>query len=408
MKARYTYRVYPNRLQQAQLAQVFGCARVVYNDALAMVKATPGGEKWPSNAELQKLVITQAKKTEAREWLSAVSVVPLQQSVQDLGIAFKNWFAALKGQGRAKFPRFKKRSSVQSARFTQRGFSLSNGKLVLAKMGDFKVQWSRELPAEPSSVSIIRNKAGQYHASFVVELQPKSVEPLRASIGLDLGIKTFAFPSVGEPIEAPDYSQLDKKVRRLQKRLAKQQKGSNRREATRLKIAKLQLKIRNIRKNFLHTYSTKLIRENQAVSLEDLAVSNMVKNRKLSRAISQQGWAEFRTMLESKAAQYVNRAVNIISRWEPTSQTCSDCGFRWGKLDLSIRSVLCISCGAEHDRDQNAAKNVDIAGAGLAHGSKWTRRARKTTSVAMPVETSSRKVEQQLSGVCLALESLDF
>ena len=397
MKARYTYRIYPHQLQQNKLAQVFGCVRVVYNDALALVKATPEGEKWPSNAELQKVVITQAKRLEARAWLSDVSVVPLQQSVQDLGVAFKNWFAALKGKGVAKFPRFKKRTNAQSARFTQRGFSLSNGKLVLAKMGRFKVQWSRKLPSEPSSVTVIKNTAGQYFASFVVEIQQKSVGPIRSSIGVDLGIKTFAFPSVGEPIKAPNYSQLDRKVRRLQKRMARQQKGSNRRKATRLKIAKLQLKIRNIRKNFLHTESSKLIRENQTVSLEDLAVSNMLKNRKLSRAISQQGWAEFRAMLESKAAQYINRTVNIVSRWEPTSQTCSECGFRWGKLDLSVRSVLCISCGAEHDRDGNAAKNINKVGAGLAHDSKRTQRARKTTSVAMPVEAFSHKVEQQLS-----------
>ena len=396
MKARYTYRIYPNRLQQDKLAQVFGCVRVVYNDALAVVKATPKSEKWPSNGELQKLVITQAKLTEAREWLSSVSVVPLQQSVQDLGVAFKNWFAGLKGEGRAKFPKFKKRSNTQSARFTQRGFSLSNAKLVLAKMGEFKVQWSRQLPSEPSSVTIIKNTAGQYHASFVVEVGQKSVEPIRPAIGVDLGIKVFAFPSFGEPIKAPDYTELDKKVRHLQKRLAKQQKGSSRRELTRLKIAKLQLKIRNIRKNFLHTQSTKLIRENQAVSLEDLAVSNMVKNRKLSLAISQQGWAEFREMLQRKAAQYVNRVVNIISRWEPTSQVCSCCGFKWGKVDLSVRSILCISCGVEHDRDHNAAKNIEKVGAGLAHDSKRTRRARKTSLLAMPVETSSREVVQQL------------
>ena len=268
---------------------------------------------------------------------------------------------------------------------------------MLAKMGRFKVQWSRKLPSKPSSVTVIKNTAGQYFASFVVEIEQKSVEPIRSSIGVDLGIKTFAFPSVGEPIKAPDYRQLDRKIRRLQKRMARQQKGSSRREATRLKIAKLQLKIRNVRKNFLHTESTKLIRENQTVSLEDLAVSNMVKNRKLSRAISQQGWAEFRTLLESKTAQYVDRAVNIISRWEPTSQTCSTCGFRWGKLDLSVRSVRCISCGVEHDRDQNAAKNIDKVGAGLAHDSKRTQRARKSSLLAMPVEASSHKVEQQLS-----------
>ncbi|MEO0704136.1 MAG: RNA-guided endonuclease TnpB family protein [Cyanobacteria bacterium J06649_5] len=393
MKARYTYRIYPNCLQQANLAQVFGCVRVVYNDALALIKATPEGEKWSSNADLQKLVITQAKHTHARAWLSSVSVVPLQQSVQDLGVAFNHWFSALKGQGKARFPWFKKRSHTQSARFTKRGFSLSDGKLVLAKMGAFKVKWSRQLPSSPSSVTILKNTAGQYHASFVVEVKQKSVELLRSCIGLDLGIKTFAFPSVGEPIKAPDYRRLDRKIRRFQKRMARQQKGPNRREATRLKIAKLQLKIRNIRKNFLHTQSSKLVRENQTVSLEDLAVSNMMKNRKLSRAIAQQGWAEFRSMLESKAAQYVNRTVSIISRWRPTSQTCSDCGFRWGKLDLSVRSVLCISCGAEHDRDQNAARNIDNVGAGLAHDEKRMWRAHKTSLLAMPVEASSHKAE---------------
>lgn len=397
MKARYTYRLYPNRLQQDKLSQVFGCTRVVYNDALAIIKQTPDGEKWPSNAELQKLVITQAKRTSAREWLADVSAVPLQQSVQDLGVAFKNWFAGLKGNGRAKFPRFKSRHNEQSARFTKAAFSLKGNKLFLAKMGLFKVQRSRELPSVPSSVTVIKNAAGQYHASFVVDIEPKSVEPVRESIGLDLGIKTFAFPSEGEPIIAPDYSKLDRKIRRLQKRMAKQKKGSNRRERTRLRIAKLHLKLRNTRKNFLHTQSTRLIRENQTISLEDLNVSGMAKNRCLSRAISMQGWREFRTMLESKSAQYVNRTVNIISRWEPTSQVCSDCGFKWGKLDLSVRSVLCVSCGAEHDRDQNAAKNIDNVGAGLVHDSKRTGRAHKTTSVAMPVETSSHKVAQQLS-----------
>lgn len=369
----------------------------MYNDALAVVKSTPDGEKWPSNSELQKLVITQAKKTKVREWLAQVSNIPLQQSVADLGVAFKNWFAALKGNGKARFPRFKKRSSSQSARFRKGGFSLKGNKLFLAKMGGFKVCWSRELPMSPSSVTIVKNTVGQYHASFVVEIEQKSVEPIGESIGIDLGIKTFAFPSVGGPLIAPSYSQLDRKIRRASRRMARQQKGSKRREATRLRIAKLHLRVRNTRKDFLHKLSTQLIRENQAVSLEDLNVSGMVKNRKLARAISQQGWREFRTMLESKAAQYIDRTVNVISRWEPTSQVCSNCGFKWGKLDLSVRSILCISCGVQHDRDENAAKNIEKVGAGYVRDSKRTRRARKTTTVPMPVETSSHEVVHQLS-----------
>lgn len=390
MKARYQYRLYPTRQQSAQLARLFGCCRVVWNDALALVRSVPAGEQWPLNSELQKLCITQAKRTVERAWLAEVSNIPLQQSVADLGLAFKNWFAALKGKGRAQFPRFKSRHGKQSARFRRGGFSLKGNKLFLAKLGLFKVRWSRPLPSEPSSVTVLKNKAGQYHVSFVVDVEQKSVEPVRESIGLDLGIKTFAFPSVGMPIEAPDYSRLDRRIRRLQKRLARQQKGSNRRAITKQKIAKLHLKIRNIRKDFLHKQSTKLIRENQSVSLEDLNVSGMVRNRRLARAISQQGWREFRTMLESKTAQYVSRAVSIISRWEPTSQTCSECGFRWGKLDLSVRSVKCVSCGAQHHRDQNAAKNIERSGRRMSED-KGASRAHKTTiAVAMPDEALSQ------------------
>ena len=209
-------------------------------------------------------------------------------------------------------------------------------------------------------------------ASFVVEVEQKQVEPLRPSIGIDLGIKTFAFPSVGKPITGPDYKKLNRKIARFNRKLARQQKGSNRWQRTKLHLARLHLKVKNIRNDFLHKTSTTLVRENQVICLEDLNVKGMVKNRRLARAISAQGWGMFRTMCEAKAIQYKARRVSVISRWEPTSQICSDCGFRWGKIDLSIRSILCISCGAEHDRDENAAKNIDNVGAGLAHDVKRT------------------------------------
>lgn len=393
MKVRYQYRIYPNPLQARMLARTFGCVRVVYNDALALVKSVPEGEKWPKNSELQKLVITQAKKTPERSWLSEVSSISLQQSVADLGVAFKNWFASLKGKGKSRFPRFKKLSNTQSARFTRSGFSLKGNKLFLAKMGNFKVKWSRPLPSEPSSVTIIKNTANQYYASFVVEVEPKVVEPIRQSIGIDLGIKTFGFLSNGERIVSPNYDKIYKKIKRFQRQFSKQLKGSNRRELTRLKIAKLNLKVSNIRKDFLHKESTKLIRENQTVSLEDLNVKGMLKNRKLSRVIAQQGWSIFRTMLQSKVVQYVNRVVNIINRWEPTSQVCSSCGYRWGKIDLSVRAITCMNCGTVHDRDENASKNIDQVGVGQTHDVKWTRSGHKTTQVANHDETSNRKVE---------------
>ena len=381
MKARYQYRVYPTSKQQQSLAQLFGCVRVVFNDALAICKQS---ETLPSNGDLQKLVITQAKKTAERGWLSEVSNIPLQQSVADLGVAYKNFFDSLGGRRKGKMvgrPRFKKKVGRQSARFRIGGFSLKGESVYLAKIGNLQPIWSRELPSEPSSVTVIKDASNRYFLSFVVEVEPVEVDAKNQSIGIDLGIKTFAAMSNGEMIQSPNYSRLDKKLRRKQKKFARQTVGSNRREKTRLQAAKLHTKISDTRKDFLQKLSTRVVRENQVITLEDLNVSGMVKNRRLSRAISIQGWREFRTLCEAKAEKY-GRTFNIISRWEPTSQVCSSCGFRWGKLDLKVRTVLCLSCGTEHDRDLNAAKNINKVGIGHGHDSKWTRIDRKTTSVA--------------------------
>ena len=174
-------------------------------------------------------------------------------------------------------------------------------------------------------------------------------------------------------------------MRKLQRKLARQVNGSNRRNKTRIQIAKLHNQIVDTRKDFLHKLSTKVVSENQAIVLEDLNVSGMVKNRKLSRVISQQGWREFRVLVESKSEKYGRKFV-VISRWEPTSQVCSDCGYKWGKIDLSIRSVLCLNCGTEHDRDENASVNIEMVGMGHRHDLKCTQRDCKTTSVARPIE----------------------
>jgi putative transposase len=423
MKARYQYRFYPTDQQQQSLAQLFGCVRVVWNDALAICKQS---EKLPSNNDLQKLVITQAKKTSERAWLSEVSNIPLQQSVADLGVACKNFFDSLKGKRKGKKvgrPKFKKKTNQQSARFRIGGFSIKGGAVYLTKIGNVKPIWSRDLPASPTSVTVIKDCANRYFLSFVVEIEPVNVDAARfrgqkpkaalrghmtpqtcrpesclaknQSIGIDLGIKTFAVMSNGEKAESPDYSVLDKKIRKLQKKLARQNKDSRRRNRTRIRIAKLHNQIADTRKDFLHKLSTKIVSENQAIVLEDLNVSGMVKNRKLSRAISQQGWREFRTLCEGKSEK-LNRDFHVISRWEPTSQVCSECGYKWGKLDLKIRSVQCLNCGTEHDRDENAAKNINKActepsrsvGIGHCHDSKRTQRQSKTTSVASVSEVS--------------------
>lgn len=368
MKGRYQYRFYPTTEQKISLAKLFGCVRVVWNDALRICKQS---ENKPKYADLQRIVLAQAKKTEERAWLGEVSSIALQQSVSDLDTAFKNFFDSCKGKRKGKkvgYPKFKKKTNTQSARLTRNGFILRGNEVYLAKIGDVFPVWSRKLPSIPSSVTVIKDCTNRYFLSFVVETSPINIGAKNQSIGIDLGIKTFAVMSNGETAHSPDYKVLDRKIRRLQRKFARQPIGK-RKDKTRLKIAKLYNRIADTRKDFLHKLSTKLVRENQAINLEDLNVAGMMKNRKLSRAISQQGWGEFRTLCEGKAEKY-DRQFNVISRWEPTSQTCSDCGFRWGKIEFSVRSIECRICGSKHDRDLNAAKNIEKVGMGHRHDSK--------------------------------------
>ncbi len=391
MKCRYQYRVYPTSGQQISLAKLFGCCRVVWNDALALCKES---DSLPKNGDLQKACITQAKKTVERQWLSEVSNIPLQQSIADLGVAFKNFFDSLKGKRKgAKVmpPRFKRKDNRQSARFRKGGFSLKGDKVYLAKIGNLKVRWSRPLPSEPSSVTVIKDRAGRYLLSFVVEVQPVHIRAENQSVGVDLGIKTFAVLSSGQRVESPGYDRIGRKIRREQRKLNRRFKGSKRRERTRLRIAKLKAKQRDIRKDFLHKLSTWLIRNHSVVAIEDLNVSGMVRNRKLARAIAQQGWRDLRTMCEAKAAMILEREVSVISRWEPTSQKCADCGYRWGKLDLSVRELVCLGCGKTQDRDGNASRNIETSGLELARDSKRTRSGHKTSSGAIRAEASTRR-----------------
>ncbi|NEO99826.1 MAG: IS200/IS605 family element transposase accessory protein TnpB [Symploca sp. SIO2E9] len=366
MKARYRYRIYPTVGQQMALARLFGCVRVIWNDALAFcINQYKNGEKKPKNAELQKQFITQAKRTTQREWLSKVSCVPLQQALNDLEQAYQNFFKSCKGQRKGKHvlpPKFKKRHAKQSARFTQRGFTLRSDCLKIAKIGKLKIAWSRPLPCVPSSVTLIKDAAGRYFVSFVVEIASEVLPKNENSVGIDLGIATFATLDNGQKYYAP--KPLKKRInrlRRLSKNLSGKTRGSKRYERAKKRKAKLHAKLKDTRTDFLHKLSTQIIRENQTIVLEDLNVAGMVKNRKLSRAISDLGWRQFRTYLEGKAEKY-SREFRVISRWEPTSQTCSCCGFRGGKLDLCVRNWTCLNCGTTHDRDVNAARNILVAG----------------------------------------------
>jgi putative transposase len=331
-----------------------------------------------------------------------VSAVPLQQSIRDLGVAYENYFDSKGGKRKGPkigLPQFKKKCHKQSARFTVSGFSLKERKVYLAKIGQLEVIWSRPLPSAPSSATIIKDPSGRYFLSFVVEIQPE-IEPAKnESIGIDLGLKTFAAFSSGEKIDSPDYSKLDRKLRRAQRRLSRRFKQSQRREAARLAVAKLHARQRDLRKDFLHKLSTKVIIENQVIALEDLNIKGMIKNRRLSRSIGHAGWSEFKSMCSNKAMKF-GRDLVIIDRWEPTSQVCSVCKFKWGKLDLSARTVSCIQCGVQSCRDINAAKNIESIGIGQIHDVKWAGRECKTPSGAVLAEPSTQLEVDRSSVAC--------
>jgi putative transposase len=372
MKVRYQYRIYPTIGQQQSLAQLFGCVRVVFNDALAFSKQSG---KYPG-VNLLSARLTQAKKTDERVWLNDVSSVPLQQALQDLNAAYRNLFKSIKGKrkgAKVNPPRFKRKTNQQSARFTKAAFKLKDSKIYLAKIGELKTKWSRPLPSEPSSVTVIKDCAGRYFVSFVVEIQPINVEPKNQGVGVDLGLETLATLSTGEKVKAPNTDALARKIRKGKRKWARSVKGSRGRERLRIAIARTEAKQSDIRKDFNQKLATRLVRENSVVMLEDLNVSGMVKNRCLARAISRAGWRQLRTLCEAKASMIHEREVRIISRWEPTSQICSCCGERWGKLDLSIRSVVCLNCGTEHDRDVNASINILAAGQADLNGQTLSR-----------------------------------
>jgi putative transposase len=315
VKQRYRYRLYPHPHQQVALAKSFGCARVVWNDALAKSRELYAAGEKTSYPVLAKLCITQAKQTPERSWLSDPSNVVLQQSVRDLDQAFRNWWASLSGKRKGpkvRAPRFKKRRGAQAIRFMSHVFRAGERTLTLGKIGAVPIEWSRDLPSDPSSVTVIREASGRYFASFVLEVEPTPLPANAKALGIDLGLASLAVTSDGEMIAPPKFLRSAlKRLRRLQRHLKHKQKGSNRLAAARRKVAALHTSIADKRLDFLHQLSTRIIRENQTVVLEDLNVSGMLKNKQLARSIADAGWRQFRTLLEAKAVQYDRQAEPI-------------------------------------------------------------------------------------------------
>jgi putative transposase len=361
VKRAYKYRFYPSPEQASLLNRTFGSVRYIYNRALAeRSRAWTQEHKRVTFAETCRM-LTAWKNDPGAAWLYEVSNVALQQGLQHLQQAYVNFWAK-----RAKCPTFKsKRKSRASATFTTSGFRHRDGQVTLAKMSaPLDIRWSRPLPegAEPSTVTVSRDAAGRWHISILVDCPVGPLPAATTAVGVDAGITSLVTLSTGEKVTNPGHERRDRaRLALAQRRMAKKQKRSANRARARVKVARVHARITDRRRDHLHKLSTRIIRENQTVIIEDLPVRNMVRNHCLARAISDASWAELRRQLEYKADWY-GRTVIGVDRFYPSSKTCSACGVITAKMPLNIREWVCASCGTLHDRDVNAAKVIRAEG----------------------------------------------
>ncbi|WP_445517390.1 RNA-guided endonuclease InsQ/TnpB family protein [Streptomyces sp. NEAU-174] len=360
VKRAFRYRFYPTDEQAAELSRTFGCVRLVYNKALEERTRAWYGERRRISYVQSSAALTEWKKTEELAFLSEVSSVPLQQALRHLQAAFGSFFAK-----RAKYPRYKSRKkSRASAEYTRSAFTWRDGRLTLAKMAEpLGIRWSRPLPegVEPTTVTVSRDSAGRWFVSMLVEDTIVPAPASSAAVGLDAGITSLVTLSTGEKIVNPRHERRDRaRLAKAQRELSRKAKGSANREKARRKVARVHARITDRRRDFLHKLSTRLVRENQTVVIEDLTVRNLLKNGRLARAISDAAWTDLRMMLEYKCAWY-GRELVMVDRWFPSSKLCGVCGMVREKLPLNVREWTC-DCGAVHDRDVNAARNILAAG----------------------------------------------
>jgi putative transposase len=360
VKRALKFRFYPTDEQATQLSRTFGCVRLVYNKALEeRTRAWYDEQRRISYVE-SSVALTEWKKTEEFAFLNEVSSVPLQQALRHLQAAFANFFAK-----RAKYPRFKSRKKAHaSAEYTRSAFAWRDGKLTLAKMTKpLDIRWSRPLPkgSAPSTVTVSRDAAGRWFVSLLCEDTIKPAPATDAAVGLDLGINSLVTLSTGEKIANPRHERRDReRLARVQRELARKEKGSKNRQKARLKVARVHARIADRRRDHLHKLTTRLVRETQTIVIEDLPVRNLLANHALARAVWDTAWGELRGQLEYKCAWY-GRELIVIDRYFPSSKLCGDCGAVREELPLNLRIWTC-QCGARHDRDVNAARNILAAG----------------------------------------------
>jgi len=393
---RYRYRIEPTLVQQQEMARVFGCCRVVFNDALRLRdEAYRAGLKVSPN-EIQRQVTTLAKTTAERAWLAEVPSVALVQAVNDARRAFQRFFDSRSGKRKGRAigrPRMKsKKDRRQSFRLTRNGFRVRpNGQLVVPKVCEVRVRWSRQLPSEPSSVTIIREPDGKFYASFVVEVAATPLPVVNREAGVDVGILRLATiaDTDGKRTDVANPRYLRRKLRklaRLEREKSRRQKESINRNKSRRKIAIQHSKVARARRDYHHKQALALVRENQVIHVEDLNIAGLVKNKRLARAIHDAAWGQFIRIINEKTKKY-DRTFHPVSRWLPSSRMCGVCGHVLDNLPLSLRVWKCPTCGTSHDRDHNAAKNILAAG-----------QAERLNACGAPIRPPVRKAQGDESG----------
>jgi len=360
LKRAYKFRCYPTDAQAAVLARTFGCARFVYNWGLKLRTDAYYDQHKRIGYHETSAALTELKKQPDTAWLNEVSSVPTQQALRHLDRAFRNFF-----EGRGKYPTFHKKHGRQAATYASTAFAWDASKraLKLAKIdAPLRIRWSRAFTGVPTTVTISRDTAGRYFVSFLVEEEIGLLPVLMTEVGVDVGLKDVAVLSTGEKIANPKHlARSQRRLKRAQQSLNRKQKGSKNRDKARRKVARIHAQIADQRNDGLHKLTTRLIRENQTICVESLAVKNMVRNHSLARAIADVGWGEFVRQLAYKA-QWYGRTLVKIDRWYPSSKRCGACGHVLDSLSLAVREWTCPACGVAHDRDINAAKNILAVG----------------------------------------------